>query len=128
MPLYDFRCDACGQLTLDCYQSLATTTATIACPHCQGLARKILSFPGSIHVFREHYNPTVGAHVTSHAQFRSELQRASDRATARTGTPHNFLPIDHAEAREVLGVSDVGLQSTYDAAVKQGRREPKRYL
>lgn len=128
MPLYDFRCQSCGQITADLHQSLATTSSTIPCPHCQGLARKILSFPGSISVFREHYNPTVGAHITSHAQFRSELDRASDRATARTGTPHSYAPISHQEAREVLGVSDVGLQSTYDAEVKQGKREPKRYV
>lgn len=127
VPLYDFFCSECGATRRDVYQTLAETTSSITCSYCSARARKVLSFPG-IKVFREHYNPSVGAHITSHAQFKSELSRASDAATARTGIPHNFQPIDHTEAGRVLGVSDEGVQSTYDAEVRLGKREPKRYL
>lgn len=147
MPLYDYLCDVCGwrgesyasiheeSSHIDCprcnhpeeRERIATTPHTLAAPPREPvLARKIITrFPGIAHgmVREAHYNTSVGKVVSSDADFRSELSRASDAASERNGFPVQFAPIDHRESRDHLGVTDEGLESTYSEQVKQGKRD-----
>lgn len=78
--------------------------------------RKIITqFPGVTHgmVREAHYNTTVGKVVTSDADFKNELSRMSDEVSERNQIPAKFAAIDHREAREHLGVTEEGMDSTY---------------
>lgn len=75
----------------------------------------------------EHFAHSVGKVVRGRKHFREELQRASDAATARTGVPHRFEPVDLRD-REALGVTDEGLDATARRAVAEGRAEVRRWL
>lgn len=44
MPTYEFACDLCGNVT-DAFYSIADKPEKIACPHCPGIARFIISKP-----------------------------------------------------------------------------------
>lgn len=65
---------------------------------CREPLRRKFSFsaPPMMH---EHYNPTVGKVVSDMKQFRSDLSRASDEATAKTGIPHKYEPVDLQEVK-----------------------------
>lgn len=76
---------------------------------------------------QEHFNPSVGKHISSMQEFREELKVASDEATARTGIVHNFEPIDHRE-REALGVTEQGLDETERRRRAKGETEGKVYM
>lgn len=43
MPLYDFRCDPCGEF--DAWQTLAELDQPMPCPTCQTAAKRLLSAP-----------------------------------------------------------------------------------
>lgn len=82
------------------------------------MARKIItSFPGVTHgmVREAHYNTAVGKVIANDREFKSELSRQSDEASERNQFPVEFAAIDHREARDHLGVTDEGMDSTYAA-------------
>lgn len=60
---------------------------------------------------QEHWNASVNKPIRSDAQFRSELSRASDEMSERTGTDHKFVPIDMGD-KSACGVTDEGLDET----------------
>lgn len=135
MPLYDYLCDSCGNRQEEVFSihDDSRTTPCIACAS-RGIAfqaRKIItSFPGVTHglVRETHYNTAVGSVVSNDAEFKSELSRWSDERSEYNGFPVNFQPIDHREAKEHLGVTDEGMDSTYDARVRSGEREVTKHL
>ena len=48
MPIYEYRCDACGEVSTH-LQSSTDAPGEIACEHCDGTATRILSRP-SVHL------------------------------------------------------------------------------
>lgn len=66
-------------------------------------------------VMQAHWNASTGTIVSSPKQFERELKRSSEEATERTGIPHNYVPVDVSDTT-ALGVTDEGLDATYDAA------------
>ena len=46
MPQYAFRCDHCGPF--ECWRPLAEAGATMTCPRCQAIARRVYTAPGLI--------------------------------------------------------------------------------
>lgn len=48
----------------------------------------------------EHYNPTVGKPISSMNQLKSELSRASDEQSEKTGVTHNYQPVDLRELKQ----------------------------
>lgn len=42
----------------------------------------------------EHWNHSLGKPIQNKRHLKSELSKASDEATARTGVEHRFVPID----------------------------------
>jgi hypothetical protein len=133
VPSYEYRCNTCGDeiilhLSFTEHDELRDQ-GNVNCsrlPFCDGTYQQVISF-GIIASMPEHWNPSTGNYTTSAAQFRSDLSRASDEATARTGMPHNFQPIDPYDAT-ATGVTGDGLDATYDHQVKTGQRDPKKYL
>jgi hypothetical protein len=70
----------------------------------------------------EHFNNSVGAYVSNERQLRDALKVASEEATYRLGTDHNYeylSPADMADATS-HGVTEEGLdesrRASYDAA------------
>lgn len=73
--------------------------------------------------FKPHFNHSVGKYVRNNAEFRSELSRASDRASERTGIDHNYKPID---AGDRPGVTSEGLYETEKRKRDDGITQPTR--
>ena len=135
MPLYDYLCDSCGFRSEEVF-SIYDDSAHTPCSSCASrgediLMRKVVtSFPGVTKgmVREAHYNASVGGIVHNDAEFKSELSRRSDEASERNGFPVSFQPIDHRDAGEHLGVTQEGMDATYDAQVKAGKREVIKHL
>ena len=75
----------------------------------------------------EHFNYTVGKVISDKKQFAAELDRKSAEMTERTGTPHNYVPVDLSD-KESLRVSDEGMDSTLRRQTETGQREVKQWL
>lgn len=43
MPLYEYRCDRCGEF--EAWRAIAELDASMHCPTCQGVAKRIFSPP-----------------------------------------------------------------------------------
>lgn len=101
MPTYVFRCTQCGE-----YETyLSDPVQFHVCPRCQQMSRRRFTPPNTyVDPFDSHYNPTVNQVITSKSQFKSELSRASDLASEKTGIAHNYQPVDTRD-REALGVT-----------------------
>jgi putative FmdB family regulatory protein len=137
MPLYDYLCfnAECGHRFEEVF-SIHDDSSSTPCPRCasrgvSSIARKIITqFPGITHglVREAHWNKTVGQVVHNDAEFKSKLSEASDRESERNGFAVNFQPIDHHDAKEHLGVTDEGMDSTYSAQVDAGQREVTKHL
>lgn len=158
MPLYDYLCDTCGSRFESVYSihEDSTTTPCPHCnlgsetpprvdmqnqkppPRLDVslrdrviLARKIITrFPGVTHgmVTEAHFNTSVGKVIHSDTEFRSELSRQSDELSERNQFPVSFAPIDHRDAKEHLGVTDEGMESTYSERVRSGKQEVVKHL
>jgi len=133
VPSYGFRFDACEhEFTIDMtFAEHGVRKGPLPsgfCVECErhSTYRQVLSFSYRPSL-REHYNPAVGQHISTDAQFRSELTRASDIQSERTGITHNYQPIDIDDPQS-LGVTGEGLDATYAEETRSGRREAKKYL
>lgn len=116
MPIYEFKCRQC--------HTVVHTQARIWSEPCDcgGEIKRVFGFAFK-RPMPEHFNTAVGHEVGSERALRNELRVLSDQASARTGIPHNFVPVDPRD-KETLGVTEEGLDSTFDAEVKSGKREP----
>lgn len=82
--------------------------------------------PFSVHRgFQEHFNHSVGRFVNTERELKSELSRASEEYTARTGVPANFQPVHPEEIKHT--VNGEGLESTHRKEVELGKREVKQW-
>jgi hypothetical protein len=138
VPSYDYRCPHCSYtFTLVCSaddpDKVDFDDRRVACTPCLRdndihpvpRLKRVWAFNKGPS-FEPHVNGATGKYTTSMAQFRSDLARASEEATKRTGIPHNYQPIDRQEqvamAREKYG--DAGMKEQHDAAVARGERPP----
>lgn len=58
--------------------------------------------------FQPHFNHAVGQYVRTKAEFSDALKVLSDKQTARTGIPHNYVPVDQSESI-AFGADDQGM-------------------
>lgn len=131
MPIYEFKCSTCKQIYTSSQRILETPTCRMrtnltdtygSCTLvCGGILKRVFNF-NLKHSMPEHFNHSVGKHVTNESKLRDEFKRLSDAATERTGIPHNYVPVDPMD-KETLGVTDEGLDATHDAMVKRGEKE-----
>lgn len=118
MPIYEFKCKNCGQGYQASVRTLAYPEKTCT---CGGEIKRVFSF--SIRrSMPEHFNTSTGTYVSNERALKDDFKRLSDAATERTGIPHNYVPIDPQD-KETLGVTDEGLDSTYDGMVKRGEKD-----
>lgn len=75
--------------------------------------------------FTPHYNHSVGKYVRTAGEFKSELTRASDAHSERTGIDHDFRPI---EMNEAPGVTSEGLDSTAKRKRDTGETQPTKRI
>lgn len=100
MTDYHYHCDACGQGCIS-----EERGDRIRCLNCgaNGAKRKFgfrIAAP-----FQDHYNTTVGAHVTNRRDFADKLKVAAAEQTERTGIFHDYVPIEAGD-REAFGITD----------------------
>lgn len=99
---------------------------------CNRPARRVWGFAFKP-IVHSHYNTATGSVISSDSQLQSELSRASEAASTPhtliddrgdphliTKPEHNFVPVDWRD-KEALGVTNLGLDSTYDRMKAQGR-------
>lgn len=115
--IYTYRCTDCGT------EDTATLPVDRLPRVCRGCGA-----PGPLHrVFgfshkpgmEEHFNNTVNKPVSSMRQFEDELKRAGDEASAQTGIPHRYVPVDWGD-KEALGVTNEGIHESNVARSKMG--------
>jgi putative FmdB family regulatory protein len=114
MPIYQYQCRECRQsFSLSRTIRDYSTIEYVACPDCtdQRLTR-VFSPPALPSQFQPHYNPSVGAYVTSQADMNSHMARISDETSARTGMPSKLVAADPREVARDFGVTGEGLEST----------------
>jgi putative FmdB family regulatory protein len=46
MPRYEFYCPYCG--SFECWRALSEATASMSCPQCQRIARRVYTVPGLV--------------------------------------------------------------------------------
>lgn len=102
MPVYEFAC--CGE-DLSTVRSMTADTMTKFCPNCGEQAQRVFSVPG-VSIFTEHFSPATGQMVKSQSDFKSQLKRASEEATERTGVPHNYVPVELTKPVEGPGTDE----------------------
>ena len=95
MPVYEYRCRECGEEA----SIVASMHAERPVPTCVGCQRVMgpvytVSVPA---IMPEHFNWSVGKHISSHQQHVEELKRLSARKTEATGIYHNYMPVDYRE-------------------------------
>lgn len=134
--LYTYACPTHGEFS--CAERADSTLCHInmSCPH-RAQRRWGFSVGPS---FQPHFNSSIGAPVSSRAELKSELARASEAASAPTtnyladGTPvtverppHHFVPVDPRD-KQTLGVTNEGLDATYDRWRQLGRDDDAKKL
>lgn len=132
MPVYEYRCPGCGDtrsftLSIEQYDQSQLMPICFNDPADPHPMKRIFSF-SKPPAFEEHFNLTTGTVTSSPRAHANELKRMSEEASARTGMPHNFVPVHPSEAREAYGITDEGLDSTYRKEVETGQREVKQWL
>lgn len=107
MPLYEFRCDFCGD-TEDFEASMNTDLpAHIRCS-CGMMMRRRFTSP-SFHRFSEHFNRSLGVPLGSKGQFKTALYEAQEKMTERLGFQQHYV-----EAEPQVGRNDDGMRETHD--------------
>lgn len=128
MPNYGYICEGCSaEYESDSSVPIGVAHPTAHCPACQGELRRMASMPAFRKGMDGHYNHTVGKYVSSMGDFKSELHRASDEASAKTGMDHKFEPCDTSDPA-ANGVTDEGLDSTRSMRRKMGLDSPTKKI
>lgn len=119
MTLYRYECECGAQETHDLPMGTASETRAHACGEWM---RRVYDFTFAKGM-PEHYNPTTGTVVKNASHFRSELTRASDKQSERTGMEHNYQPVDLSDP-VACGVSEEGLDESRKVRRDAGWTEP----
>lgn len=111
MPRYEFVCrehdtNASVTCSIDQYSELMTQgglrcLADLTPPHAM---KRHYTPPAIKPSMPAHYNPSVGAWVTSMADFKSKLSAKSDEMSHRVGYTHNYT-YSAACDREAFGIT-----------------------
>lgn len=120
MPFYEYRCTSC-------YQKFETMTRgeSLPCRSCGEPAKRLYSFTFK-EPLQEHYNIATGQYVSNETDLKNQFKVISETASERTGIEHNFVPTSPDMASN--GVTDEGLQSTYNRMSPEGRKKLDKYL
>lgn len=120
MPVYGLRCVDCGHTT-DRVAPIAQGKLSTSCD-CGSVLRRIWTPPAVVAPFVEHWNASLGRHVSSRQAFQDGLRRGEEAAFKATGIEHKFAMIDAAEAPQAPG----GLEHREKLARDEGWSESKK--
>lgn len=136
MTLYTYHCPIHGEFRC---ATRADFTSCHLSMSCVQRAQRRWGFSVATS-FQPHFNSTLGVAVNTKSQFESELSRASEAASRPVinhlsdGTPveverpqHNFVPVDMHD-KQAMGVTDEGLDATYDRWKAMGRDDDAKKL
>lgn len=138
MPTYKYQCDGCGAERLE-VMTFAEHDKFFAGEHwrsieCEksvqdwlcGWWRQVYDFQFS-RGMAEHFNHSLGTHVSTERAANDNLKRLADENSARHGYDHQYELVDPRD-KDSVGVTDQGLEATEKRAVDEGRVQPKLYL
>lgn len=116
MPIYEYRCQTCGDV-----QHGSKPSDSRTCLMCGGTAKRVWGFstPKMVH---EAFSPATGQMLRSRAHGDRLLKEQADRQSERTNIEHRYATVDWSDTK-TLGVTDEGLGSTYDRLVAAGKVE-----
>ena len=111
MAIYEFRCPehapACRNVLYQWPMEQAASRPVPNCDHGAMVPRFSVSSPRP---FQEHYNASVGTHVSTKREHADLLKKQSEEMSQRTGMDHNFVPVDPQDLlAEALKDDDVGV-------------------
>lgn len=115
MPTYEWKC-GCGAkvatvLSIAQYEGYVPGIDG-SCLVCGGdLHRHYSNPPSTPALFQPHYNPSVGAYVSSPRDLSDKLKAASEQQSIRTGITHDYRPVDLRD-RDRFNVTGDGLDET----------------
>lgn len=114
-PQYDYRCEDCGSIVTRDFRE-ATFIAQCASMQCDDATRMFKRTYTSAPAYRQgdidaHFNQALGKPISSMRQFRSELSRASDDASAHTGIDHKYAPVEYGD-KQAAGIDSDHLADT----------------
>lgn len=114
--MYEWKCKNCNRRrTLMRY----FPDGTVFCLHCTNTAMvRVYSFSVKPSL-QPHFNHATNTYISSDTAFRNELRRQSDEMSERLNLPVNYQPVDMRD-KEALGVTEEGLESTYNRQVANG--------
>lgn len=114
MPLYQFKCPACGRT-----EDTTDREATLLCDECDVNLKRDYSTVQLSPVMQEHYNSSVNQEISSMRQLNDIWKRQSDEYSAKTGIEARFGPLDIKDA----GATNEGLDSTNRQRRAEGKAE-----
>ncbi len=137
MNRYEYRCKRCGTTVRS---DVRADTNGWCLEHSPAEPmRRVWGF-SLTPIMHEHYNPSTNTVVSSRRQHLDHLKQAEEAANAprtiydSTGQPypvtppeHHFVPVDLRD-KAACGVTNEGLDSTYDALRREGRDDQARRL
>lgn len=115
MPIYEFKCPTCGAR----YHFMDRDHLDDRCVNCNTHLKRVFSF-AIRPTMPDHFNNSTNTYVRNESHFRDELKRLSEEATEYTGIEHDYKPVDWRD-KETIGVTEEGLDDTYDRAKEDGR-------
>lgn len=116
--IYTYRCE-CGAETYSTKQGDRLNQMCRSCAR-PGPLKRVWGFAYK-QPMQPHWNNTLGRGVSGMREFNDGLKRASDEATARTGIPHNYQPVEWGD-KQALGVTGEGIAESN--AIRSKRGEP----
>lgn len=125
MPVYEFRCPV-DDATYEILHHGGPPPHIPICPTHDSHLRRVYSFTKTI-MFQDGYSDATGSYVSSNRDMADQLKRKSDEATARTGIPHDFVPM-HPSDMKAMASTEEGKDRAYRRATESGQREKKLWL
>jgi putative FmdB family regulatory protein len=112
MPLYAYRCDACGHDT-----DSMRRADTFRCGNCGASARRRWHFQQGPPAFEGHYNTAAGRYVSSEGELRSAFAEASDQQSKLTGQTVDIQPVDYRDAAQ-CGITEADIDRLKEEKAK----------
>lgn len=132
MPIYQYLCPTCDSI-LEIVASSSSIPESVDCDRCRiPTSKRVFSF-GTKNVlpqtrFEPHFNASVGAYVSSWADFKSKLSACEEEQARVTGFHTPYHAIEVGEGVDAFGVTEEGLDATRRHQTATGQREVRRLV